>query len=95
MYKSKSEGERIHRHSKGEAMSVQWQNYIEERPEVMLGKPVFRGTRLTVEHILNELGTGIDREELLDNSPTLKPEHLQAAVLYAAAVLTMDETIYQ
>jgi uncharacterized protein (DUF433 family) len=31
-------------------MSIQWQNYIEERPEVMLGKPVFKGTRLTVEH---------------------------------------------
>lgn len=74
---------------------MNWQDYIEERPHVMLGKPVFKGTRLTVEHILKELGTGMSREELLDNYPTLKPEHLQAAVLYAAAVLTMDETIYQ
>ena len=76
-------------------MSIQWHDYIEERPDVMLGKPVFKGTRLTVEHILKELGTGMSHEELLDNYPTLKPEHLQAAVLYAAAVLTMDETIYQ
>lgn len=76
-------------------MSIQWQDYIEERPEVMLGKPVFKGTRLTVEHILKELGTGMSHEELLDNYPTLKPEHLQAAMLYAAAVVTMDETIYQ
>jgi uncharacterized protein (DUF433 family) len=37
----------------------------------------------------------MSHEELLDNYPTLKPEHLQAAMLYAAAVLTMDETIYQ
>ena len=40
-------------------MSVRWQDYIEERKDVMLGKPVFAGTRLTVEHILRELGTGI------------------------------------
>jgi uncharacterized protein (DUF433 family) len=61
----------------------------------MLGKPAFKGTRLTVEHILRELGTGMSHEVLLDNYPTLKPEHLQAAMFYAAAVLRMDETIYQ
>jgi uncharacterized protein (DUF433 family) len=33
-------------------MPIQWQDYIEERPVVMLGKPVFKGTGLTVEHIL-------------------------------------------
>jgi uncharacterized protein (DUF433 family) len=76
-------------------MSTQWQDYIEERQDVMLGKPVFKGTRLTVEHILKELGTGMSHAELLDNYPTLRPEHLRAAILYAAAVLTMDETIYQ
>ena len=42
-------------------MSVRWQDHIEERKDVMLGKPVFIGTRLTVEHILRELGTGITR----------------------------------
>ena len=76
-------------------MSIHWQDYIEERKDVMMGKPVFKGTRLTVEHILKELGTGMSQQELLDNYPTLKPEHLQAAMLYAAAVVTMDQTIYQ
>ena len=76
-------------------MPIQWQDYIEERKDVMLGKPVFKGTRLTVEHILKELGTGMSHEELLDNYPTLKPVHLQAAMLYAAAVVSMDESIYQ
>ena len=61
----------------------------------MMGKPVFKGTRLTVEHVLNELGTGMSHEELLDNYSTLKPEHIQAALLYAAAVVAMDESIYQ
>lgn len=76
-------------------MTIKWQDYIEERKEVMMGKPVFKGTRLTVEHILNELGTGMSYEELLGNYPTLKPEHIQAAMLYAAAVVAMDESIYQ
>jgi uncharacterized protein (DUF433 family) len=74
---------------------MKWQDYIEERKDVMLGKPVFKGTRLTVEHVLKELGTGMSHEELLANYPTLKIEHIQAALLYAAAVVTMDESIYQ
>ena len=71
-------------------MSIQWQDYIEKRKDVMLGKPVFKGTRLTVEHILKELATGMTPEELLANYPTLKPEHIRGAMLYAAAVITMD-----
>jgi uncharacterized protein (DUF433 family) len=74
---------------------MKWQEYIEERKDVMLGKPVFRGTRVTVEQILRELGTGMTQQDVLDNYPTLKPEHLQAAMSYAAAVVTMDESIYQ
>ena len=66
-------------------MRIRWQDYIEERKEVMMGKPVFKGTRLTVEHVLHELGAGMSREELLENYPPLKPEHIQAAMLYAAA----------
>ena len=76
-------------------MTIKWQDFIEERKEVMMGKPVFKGTRLTVEHVLNELGTGMSPEELLENHPTLKPEHLQAAMLYAASIVAMDESIYQ
>jgi uncharacterized protein (DUF433 family) len=34
-------------------------------------------------------------EKLLENYPALKPEHIQAAMLYAAAVVAMDESIYQ
>ncbi len=75
-------------------MSIRWQDYIEERKDVMLGKPVFKGTRLTVEHVLKEMGLGMNDAELLDNYPTLRPEHIRAALLYAAAVLAMDETIY-
>lgn len=76
-------------------MTVRWQDYVEERKEVMLGKPVFKGTRLTVEHVMRELGTGITFDELLRNYPRLQPEHLQAAMQYASDVLAMEQTIYQ
>jgi uncharacterized protein (DUF433 family) len=74
-------------------MTVQWRDHIEERKGVMMGKPVFKGTRLTVEHILKEMGSGINERELLENYPTLRPEHIRAACLYAAALVVMDETI--
>jgi uncharacterized protein (DUF433 family) len=69
---------------------IRWEDYIEERPGIMLGKPVFKGTRLTVELVLQELGAGTTPEQLLANYSTLKPEHIRAAMLYAAAVLSMD-----
>jgi uncharacterized protein (DUF433 family) len=72
-----------------------WQDYIEERPDVMMGKPVFKGTRLTVEHILTELGHGVDESELLHAHPRLTPEHIRASLLYAAAVIGMEETLYR
>lgn len=67
-----------------------WDDYIEERKDVMLGKPVFKGTRLTVELVLKALGAGSTADELLKEFPTLKPEHLRAALLYAADVITLD-----
>jgi uncharacterized protein (DUF433 family) len=76
-------------------MALNWQDYIEERRDVMLGKPVFKGTRLTVEHVLRELGTGMSWQDLLENYPNLKPEHIQAAIQFAADVVAMDRCIYQ
>ena len=75
-------------------MSIRWQDYIQERKDVMMGKPVFTGTRLTVDHVLSEMGAGMTHSELLENYPTLRPEHLRAALLYAAAVVAMDQSIY-
>ena len=76
-------------------MKLKWQDYIEERKDVMVGKPTFKGTRLTVEFILKQLGAGMTQQELLDQYPTLELDHLRAAMLYAADVVTMDQSIYQ
>ena len=74
---------------------MNWQDYIERDQEVALGKPVFKGTRLTVEFVLERLGQGATTEELLDAYVGLRPEHIQAAHAFAAAVLRHDDVIYQ
>jgi uncharacterized protein (DUF433 family) len=73
---------------------MNWQDFIEVRPGVALGKPVFKGTRLTVEFILERLGDGATVEELVQNYAGLTPEHVRAATAYAAAVLRRDELVW-
>jgi len=74
---------------------MDWREYIEQRPEIMMGKPVIKGTRLTVELILERLGDGWSTEALIQSYPDLKPEQIQAAQAYAAASLALDETIFR
>ena len=57
---------------------------IEINPEVMLGKPVIRGTRIPVELILRKLGEGASEADLLDAYPRLTQADIQAALAYAA-----------
>jgi uncharacterized protein (DUF433 family) len=61
-------------------------------PAVMLGKPVIRGTRITVEQILRELGAGMTVEEILAAHPRLTPDDIRAAQAFAADWLA-EETV--
>jgi uncharacterized protein (DUF433 family) len=72
-------------------MSVQ--RRIEMNPKVMLGKPVNRGTRITVELILRKLGEGATHADLLEGYPHLTEEDIQAAMTYAADTLAHEETV--
>lgn len=65
---------------------------IELTPDIMLGKPVIRGTRIPVELILRKLSEGATQDELLDAYPRLTQLDLQAALAYAASSLA-HETI--
>jgi len=56
-------------------------------PKVMAGKPVIKGTRLTVEYILNLLAHGATAEEILDEYQGLKAEDIQACFLFATKSL--------
>lgn len=56
-------------------------------PKVMVGKPIIKGTRLSVEYILNLLAHGATTEEILDEYQGLKAEDIQACFLFATRSL--------
>jgi len=56
-------------------------------PDVMVGKPVIRGTRLTVEYVLNLLAHGATMDEISGEYEGLAPEDVQACILFAARAL--------
>lgn len=66
---------------------------IEINAKVMLGKPVIRGTRITVELILRKLAEGATEADLLDAYPRLTREDIKAAIGYAADTLAHEETV--
>jgi uncharacterized protein (DUF433 family) len=63
-------------------MEQTWYPLIERDPEVMNGKPVIKGTRLTVELILERLADGYTVEQLLENYPRLTREGILAVLDY-------------
>jgi uncharacterized protein (DUF433 family) len=66
---------------------------IEINPEIMLGKPVVRGTRITVEIILEKIAAGCLIEEILEEYPRLARKDVLAAVAYARQAIGTDEII--
>jgi uncharacterized protein (DUF433 family) len=68
---------------------------VEINPEVMLGKPVIRGTRIPVELILRKLAEGATEADLLDAFPRLTKADIKAALAYAADTLSHEKTILQ
>lgn len=66
---------------------------IEINPKKMLGKPVIRGTRITVELILRKLGEGATVSDLLDGYPRLTEEDIHASLHYAADTIAHEDII--
>ncbi|HHT9137891.1 MAG TPA: DUF433 domain-containing protein [Candidatus Wunengus sp. YC60] len=66
---------------------------METNPQRMFGKPVIKGTRLTVEIILEKLVYGETKDEILKEYPFLKKDDIKAALLYAAKTVSPEETV--
>ena len=66
---------------------------IETNPKVMMGKPVVRGTRITVELILRKISEGASDQEVLDAYPRLTTDDIKAAIRYAADTLAHEEVV--
>jgi len=60
---------------------------ITVNPQVMVGKPVIRGTRLTVEYVLNLLAHGASFDDILSEYDGLAPEDIRACLLFATRSL--------
>ena len=59
-------------------------------PSIMMGKPVIKGTRITVELILEKLAAGETFEQILDAHPRLTREHILMSLSFAAEALKAD-----
>jgi uncharacterized protein (DUF433 family) len=69
---------------------MDWRQYIHADPEILVGKPVVKGTRLSVAFLLDLLAGGWTESEILENYPTLTHEALQAVFAFAAEMVTNE-----
>lgn len=61
-----------------------WRDYLTSDPNVCHGQLCAKGTRVMVTNILDSLAEGSSREEILKSYPSIKPEHIEATLAYAA-----------
>ena len=68
-----------------------WQERIVVDPAILVGKPVVRGTRLSVELIVDLLAQGWSESDVLRSYPTLTAEDIHACLKYASAVMRSEK----
>ncbi len=69
---------------------MNWKDYIHSDPNILAGKPVIKGTRLSVIFILELFANGWSEEEILENYPSLQPKHIKAVFAFATECLKED-----
>jgi len=72
------------------------QNYKERisvKPNIMLGKPCIKGTRITIEIIIKKLSEGASIQDIIIGYPGLDEKDVLAALAYSADVLSREELI--
>lgn len=74
-------------------MERAWANQIEVNPQILAGKPVIRGTRISVELILELLAAGRTPADILVEYPHLSEEQIRACMAYALE-LVRSERVY-
>lgn len=70
-----------------------WKAHIAVDPEVLVGKPVIKGTRISVELILDRLADGWTQEQIIDSYPRVTREDILAAIAFAAEVFREEEYV--
>lgn len=74
-------------------MKVDWTRHLVSDPGICNGRIRAKGTRVPVRVILDSLAEGASRDDVLQSYPTLKPEHIEAALAYAAELVRDEETV--
>ncbi|MBL8091622.1 MAG: DUF433 domain-containing protein [Anaerolineales bacterium] len=72
---------------------MDWKKYIHSDPEVLMGKPVVKGTRLAIDFIVGLFAAGWTEKQVLENYPTLTSESLRAVFAYVAESMR-EETLF-
>ena len=72
---------------------MDWRKYIHSNPNILLGKPVVKGTRLSIEFILGLFAAGWTEAQILESYPTLNAESIRAVFAFAAECM-QDEVLY-
>jgi uncharacterized protein (DUF433 family) len=70
---------------------MDWQNRIVIDPEILVGKPVIKGTRLAVEFIIDLLAQGWTETDILRNYPGVTRQDIQACLAYASTILKAEK----
>ncbi|HUI72248.1 MAG TPA: DUF433 domain-containing protein [Spirochaetia bacterium] len=70
---------------------MEYRDRISVSPDAMLGKPVIKGTRITVELILRKLSEGADTDDVLEGYPDLRREDILPALSYCAEVISSED----
>lgn len=72
---------------------IDWSQYIHSDPEILLGKPVVKGTRLSVDFILGLFAEGWTELQVIENYPTLTKESIRATFAFAKECMA-EESFY-
>ncbi len=70
--------------------NMNWQDYIYTDAEILGGKPIIRGTRLSIEFLLGRMADGWTEQMILENYPWLTKESLQAIHLFVYDIFKND-----
>jgi uncharacterized protein (DUF433 family) len=62
-------------------------------PDIMLGKPVIRGTRITVEFIIKKMSEGMEIDDIISEYPPVQKDDIMACLAYSADVISKDEIL--
>lgn len=72
---------------------MNWREHVYSNPEIGLGKPIFRNTRIKVEFVLKLMAAGWSAERMAEEFPGILPEHPQAAAAFAADLMRDEDYV--